>query len=233
MTGFFFIETIWSGGILLYINRRFVWLVLIAAIALIVGAQLIFQERRRVCADETGENGSTHRRHASGSANLWWMVLPFAMSILIPAQPLDAAALARRGVAVAATYDFQGAAGSRALERPPEQRSVLDWIRAFHAADFGALDGAPADMIGFIDHDPRLKVGQWMLVRFVVTNCVADAGAIGIIVEWSTPADLPSTGWVRVQGVMASGELAGRPVPVLIANQVRPIQPPEQPYLFP
>ena len=47
LTGFFLLERVWSGKILLYINQRYVLLVLLAAVGLIILAQVVFEERKK------------------------------------------------------------------------------------------------------------------------------------------------------------------------------------------
>jgi putative membrane protein len=233
LTGFFLLERVWSGKILLYINQRYVLLVLLAAVGLIILAQVVLQERKKNAADERQPDEPGHAGHLSG-ANLAWLAIPLLVGVIIPARALGTSALAARGVEISSPFNLQGSTGATALERPAAQRTVLDWIRAFHAAaDPAALNGEAVDVIGFVYHDPRLKTEQFLIGRYTVACCIADASAIGISVNWTAAADLQNNQWVRVQGKLSLGELDSRQVPVIDAAEVTLIPEPDLPYLFP
>jgi putative membrane protein len=88
-------------------------------------------------------------------------------------------------------------------------------------------------VIGFVYHDPRLKANQFLIGRYTIACCVADATAIGIWVNWDDAASLVNNQWVRVQGKMTSGQIEGQTVPVILADQIDNLPEPQQPYLFP
>ncbi len=235
LVGFFLLEKVWSGKILLYINQRFVLLVLIAGILLIISAQLIFQERKKSAAlGEEGQESNLPSVSPGSRINLMWMVIPLLLGVLIPARALGTSALPNRGITVSSPFTIQNTTNVQALDRPAAQRTVLDWIRAFHAqSNPQSLNAEPVDVIGFVYHDPRLQANQFLIGRYAIACCIADATAIGITVNWQQSAALENNHWVRVQGSIASGELDGQAVPVINADQVLPIQEPDQPYLFP
>jgi uncharacterized repeat protein (TIGR03943 family) len=113
-------------------------------------------------------------------------------------------------------------------------RTVLDWVEAMNSnPDASALDGQSADVIGFVYHDPRLAANQFIVARFAITCCVADAMAIGIVVESPRALELKSDSWVNVKGDFKAGNVNGQATPVLLANDILPVQQPEQPYLYP
>lgn len=242
LLGFFLLERVWSGKILLYINQRFVILVVLAGIGLIALAQAMFVDRRKGgIGEDTGgiepddPRRETHELHSpSSNANLIWLLIPLAFGLLIPARALGTSTLANRGIQMTAPFQVQNSVGTVALEMPAGNRTVLDWIRAFHSAgDPLTLVNESADVTGFIYHDPRLKADQFLLGRYAVTCCIADATAIGITINWANSAALENNSWVRVQGEIQVGQLEGQKVPVIQADQVIPIQEPDQPYLFP
>jgi len=233
LSGFYLIEQVWSGRILFYINQRFVLLVLLAGIALIGLAQVALQERKR---GQPGQAGHEHEHGGSpvSMASLAWMVIPLALGVLVPVRDLGTSALPNRGIQVNSPFTLQSSINASALERLPGQRTVLDWIRAFQAeSNPHTLDGEGADVIGFVYHDPRLSADQFLVGRYTVACCIADAAAIGISVNWEQASSLADNQWVRVQGTIATGELEGQAVPVINADQILPIPMPDQPYLFP
>jgi uncharacterized repeat protein (TIGR03943 family) len=120
------------------------------------------------------------------------------------------------------------------LDLAPTERTILDWVRAFnYESDPSIFNGQPADVIGFVFHDTRLTANQFFVGRFAVTCCVADASAIGIIVDWPQSADLADNSWVRVQGTVNAASLDGRPIAELQASTVELVPEPANPYLYP
>lgn len=228
--GIFLFSKVMDGRVLLYINRRFVLLVLLGALALIFLAQLVLRERPGPDLDEVEEHHDHGHEHNHRSGwGLFLLALPLLIGLLVPERPLGAQALSTRGVNV-----FAASGTSGRLGLPPGQRSILDWLREAAADSSGAAyAGQPADVTGFVFYDPRLGKGQFMIGRFTIACCVADASALGLAVQTSGSENLPDNTWVRVRGVMASTKLDGRTVPLILADLIEEIPEPEQPYLFP
>jgi putative membrane protein len=156
------------------------------------------------------------------------------LGLVIPPRALNASALAVRGVNVSSPLSVSGNTLASANRLAPGDRNVLDWIRAFNSAkDESDFDGQPADITGFIYHDPRLSKTQFMVDRFAITCCVADALAVGMVVEWPKAAEMTDNGWVRVRGTIKATLLEGQYIPLLQAETVDEMPEPEQPYLFP
>ena len=232
--GAFFLHKIWSGTLFWYINQRFMALTLIAALGFLALAQSVLQ-RRRENPDHDHADERHHHPHAQAFP-AWTLVvvaLPVLLGVLIPAKPLGSSAIANRGVNTTAPLTA-GAAQPPKLDLAPTDRTILDWIRAFnYASDPKSFEGQPADVIGFVYHDSRLTGEQFLAGRFTVNCCVADAMAIGVIVQWPDSKGLADNGWVRVRGPVQASEIDGRPIPLIIAESVEPVSPPEQPYLYP
>lgn len=226
--GIFLFSKVMDGRVLLYINQRFVLLVLLGALVLIFLAQLVLRERPAPDADDEDDHHGHGHDHRSGWG-LFLLALPLLIGLLVPERPLGAQALSTRGVNV---FAVGGSSGRLGL--PPEQRSILDWLREAAEDPSGAVyAGQSADVTGFVFHDPRLGNDQFMIGRFTIACCVADASALGLAVQTSGAQNLPANTWVRVRGVMDSTKLDGRTVPLILADSVEEIPEPEQPYLFP
>jgi uncharacterized repeat protein (TIGR03943 family) len=257
--GLFLLQKIWSGTLYWYINQRFAILTLLAGIGFLVLARIVSpalwaRPRRGEAARPQGqpepqaqphphhshdhEPGHDHG-HDHGSLSGWALLavaLPVLLGVLIPARPLGSSALANKGLNAAAplTAGVSNGAQPARLDLAPEERTVLDWVRAFnYEADPAVFAGQPADVIGFVFHDSRLGPEQFFAGRFAVSCCVADAAGIAVIVEWPEAARLTDNSWVRVQGPVAVGQLNGRPVPLIVAEAVEAVPAPDQPYLYP
>lgn len=233
--GIFLLSKVMDGRVLFYISQRFVILVLLASLALIILAQLVLRERPPLRADESLSQDVEEHDHDHDRQGwvLWLVALPLLVGVLVPERPLGASALESRGMN---TTSGLAARGSMALsiELPPAQRTVLDWIRIFgEHEDPQVFTGQAVDVTGFVYHDARLEQDQFMVGRFTIACCVADAMALGMVVDWKEAAKLPDNGWVRVQGVLRAAEVDGKLLPAIEAQQVEGIPQPEHPYLFP
>jgi uncharacterized repeat protein (TIGR03943 family) len=241
--GLFLLQKLWSGTLYWYINQRFVWLIVLAAAGLLALAALVLPRPRRAAeAEHAHDHDHDHPHdhdhdHAEGSAAPVWGLLlvavPLALGLLIPAKPLGTAAIANKGINTTAPLTAGGSAPVQ-LELASTDRTVLDWVRAFNYASSPAdYNGQAADVVGFVYHGAGLPEGQFMVSRFAVTCCAADAVAVGLMVAWPDAAALADNSWVRVRGAMAVGTLAGRPTPLIEAEQIEGVAAPDQPYLYP
>lgn len=218
-----------DGTLLFYINRRFAWLTLVAILLLLLIAAAY---RRQVPLERHHDGG--HGRHQVGD-NAWialaLVALPLLLGLLVPPRPLGAQAVGVREVNI----DGVGLRDAAAvLARGAAERNILDWLRAFQAAaDPAAFDGQEASVVGFVFRDGAFASDQFMVSRFVVSCCVADASVVGLIVSWPGSVDLPLDTWVEVGGTFAQGQFNGEIRSILNADSVTPTLPPDQPYLYP
>lgn len=237
--GLFLLQKIWTGTLYWYINQRFMLLLLLAAVGLLALAKLVLPGPRGPAAEaEAHDDGRDHAHaHGGGSAGAVWGILswalPLALGLLVPARPLGTTAIANKGINANAPLAAGGGAPVQ-LDLASTERNVLDWVRAFnYASDPAAYAGEAAEVIGFVYHPEGLADGQFLVSRFAMTCCLADATAVGLLVNWPEAAGLINNTWVRVRGAMAVGSFAGRPTPLIVADSLEGVAEPEQPYLFP
>lgn len=239
--GLFILQKIWSGQLFWYINERFHLLTLCAALGLLALALFIFFQRRGAGAhSHTEENGQPHEHaHDQSPLPTWALVavaFPAIVALLIPARPLGASVLANKGVNTIAPLTAGGANSPKPvkLNIASTDRTIIDWVRAFnYESDPTVYTGQLADVVGFVYHDSRLGVGQFLVGRFTLTCCVADATAIGMAVAWPNEASLADNTWVRVRGPVKATTIDGQPLPLIQATVVDLVPEPAQPYLYP
>lgn len=225
----FFMQKFLGGTLNYYIGPRFSWLAIVAVgLFIVLAGSYNLLERR-----QDAQHADHHHDHASDRQPVWPLLLvavPLVLGVIIPARPLGATAIASRGV----TTDLGLASdrGSNRLSIVPSERNILDWVREMNT-DPDALIGQEADVIGFVYREPRFADEQFLIGRFTMTCCVADALAIGLVVEAQDADAYTTDTWVRVHGTFAAGELDGQAIPVLLADEITPVQAPEQPYLYP
>lgn len=242
LLGLFLLSRIWNGSIIFYINRRFIILVLLAALGLMAISQVLLRSRPAEEDHEDGhEMGDSHDQqdhpveHARFSGwNLVWMAAPLILGLALPARPLGSAAVANRGMNVSAPLFSRGADQTALMGVPSAQRNILEWIVLFEQAeDPNDYAGEAVDVTGFVYRDPRLKPEEFMIGRFTLTCCVADALAVGMVVSSPETDVLSENSWVRVQGEIYTYSLGEQKIPAISAASIVPIPEPEQPYLVP
>lgn len=212
-----------TGTLVYYVNLRYEWLTWVAVAGLGAMAVALSAAARR--------SASRHGARAAWSS-LAVLALPVALG-LAPQQPLGSAALGNRQVAVASLPPTAERTVTRLDALEPRHRTMLDWLVEFHLADDPRrFVGQEAQITGFVHRDARLGPEQVQLSRFLMSCCVADATAIGIVVQAPELAVVPDDRWLTVTGRFATGEIDGAQVPVLVAEGVERIDPPPVPYLY-
>jgi uncharacterized repeat protein (TIGR03943 family) len=242
--GLLLARKLWTGEIFYYINERFFPLILFgaaASLALALGA--VWMWRREPAAhvhdhDHEHQHGHPHAHvHAPARFPLWnilWVAVPVVLSLVVPPRPLGASAIDNRGLNASGPLTVSSGAAAATLQIAPADRNILDWIRAFnYSADPAEFTGQPADVIGFVYKDPRLPTDQFLVGRFTVTCCAADASAVALLAEWPEAAALPENAWVRVRGSVRVAEFNGRPTPLIAATALEQVEQPAHPYMYP
>lgn len=229
--GAYFAYNIVTGNLANYINARFAWLSYVAAaLFLLLGvASLVGLLRDR--QHDHHDHSHDHQHGSMSWGALAVVALPLILGTLIPSRPLGASA-------VDGSLSLSGAASADAttvsFTVPPLQRNILDWLRVFNTVpDYRELDGQPADVIGFVYREPNFGENRFMVARFTLSCCVADASAIGVPVAWNETDSLQPDSWVRVQGTFRVDTFRGDAAPVLHAETITPVEQPEHPYLYP
>lgn len=221
----YFAYIISTGNVTNYVNERFSWL---SVVAMLLFAGLGIASIISIRQHNTSPAGPGMVSEPS------WPVLlivagPLLLGTLIPSQPLGAEAINGNLSTSGATIG-----GANTFVRDPLDRNILDWLRVFNDEPSpAALNGTPADVTGFVYREPGLQEDQFMVARFAVSCCVADASAFALPVIWADAPDLPEGQWVRVQGAFEAGMFREDNVPILIPATVELVEQPEHPYLYP
>lgn len=247
---FFLFSRITNGTLFFYINNRFAWLTFMAVIGFFlvaVGylAQTPQVQAMRKGAGEQDHDGHEHHDHDHHSGDdhqhahnltrvgLALVMLPIVLGTLVPPRPLGASAIDNREVTVG-RLNSAVAPKESTVASSTRERNLLDWLMAFDTEpDPAVFAGQEAKVLGFVYRDGRFGDDIFMISRFIVSCCVADATPVGLIVRWPESGTLERDQWVEVSGKFEAGEFDGKPTAVLAAEQLTPTDMPNQPYLFP
>lgn len=121
-----------------------------------------------------------------------------------------------------------------ARNTPPEERSLIDWIRTLNVyPEPDAYTNDPVNITGFVIHPPGWPRDYLMAARFVLTCCAADAYPVGLPVRQAEgSSDYPADGWITVTGTMATETLDGQRRLVIQASDIQSVPEPDNPYEF-
>lgn len=201
-----------------YIHPRYTALILVSAVILLLMAGV---RLRGIFAPRTS------------LVSVWFyafLALPLLVGIFVPAQPLGADTLTGRGLDPSSTLNVTN--WQPATSTDSSSWNLLEWAVAFSTGE-DQFVGKPADVIGFVFQDDKLGANHFYVARYVVTCCAADGVSVGMPVAWEGGATLQPNSWVRVQGTVDRGPLAGSEQPVIMATSVEPVAQPRNPYLYP
>lgn len=226
----YFAFIILSGNLSNYINQRFAWLSYLAVIlfaALGVACLLALREM----LDQAHHDHGDHVHTRVSTPMLMMVSVPLILGTLIPSAPLGASAV--ESISFGARSYVVGS--PVVASKPPLERDVLDWSRQFVGEQApSTFNDLPARVLGFAYREPGFPENTFMVARFTLSCCVADASAIGL------PARLPETmslvkegAWVWAEGTFKAERFMGQDVPVLQIASLEPTEQPEHPYLYP
>lgn len=230
-----------NGTLYFYINERFVGFTLIAVFGLLaVGLSYRIGRQNTPAVDVHAHEHETAAHDHPHSHALSWggaliVLLPIALGLLVRPQPLGAAALSNREINSGANSLEMPAVARAIEEKAPAAKNLLDWWQTLRTSANPAqeLAGQTVNVTGFVYHDERFGNDAFMVTRYVVSCCVADASPLGLVVDWPQAPEFKDDQWIEVKGTFAPSTIEAWHLPVLVAESVTPITAPNQPYLYP
>ena len=207
-----------SGRSFLYLSDRTDWVVPMGAIILTIAvAGRLWSVR--------GPLREPLRR--SDAWRLGAIVLPVVLTAALPAASLGSYAASRRSSFVSSGY------ASTAEDIESGELTLVDVAGALRSREaMQALvqrAGSEVSFVGFVARDSGMPADEFMLSRFLVSCCVADALSIQVRIVGAPPGELAEDEWVRVTGAMYP---LGREV-IVDASEVTSVPRPKRPYLNP
>ncbi len=253
--GLFFYSHLVSGTLYYYINERFMGFTVLAVVGLlVVGLSYRYSDSKQVQAthehhdhdhshDHSHDHDQAHASHGHSHGLTWsgafLVALPVILGLLTPAQPLGSAALANRDMDLQLSNSSPSVTAPSAIVKPREKaatdKNILDWWREFRRLPDAntALAGQPVKVSGFVFKDEKYGADTFMLIRFTVSCCVADAAVVGLLVQSPESQNLTNDTWVEVTGSFVSSKQESWKLPLVVAQQISKIDVPSQPYLYP
>jgi len=160
------------------------------------------------------------------------VVLPLGLGILVTPRALGAGALGGESVASLLLAYAPGpapppGAGPAAPFTPiADTTDLLTYLQRAGMSGVGQRVRAT----GLALRSEALGEREFALLRYSIAHCVADARPLALlVVSWGDPVAVDQ--WVEVEGVLGVREREGNGLVSIVAERVRPIAEPQNPYL--
>ncbi|MEM1425232.1 MAG: TIGR03943 family protein [Cyanobacteria bacterium P01_H01_bin.130] len=159
------------------------------------------------------------------------------LGLLISPKPLASAKAMQQQTSASVTVTRSNPQSFRANQDPSE-RSLVEWVRLLNVyPEPDAYNGQPMEISGFVlpsTPEDNLPTGYIWLARFTITCCAADAYPLQIPVQLpeGAPQTYEADTWLAVEGEAATATLGRDRRLAVQAAQIRPIDPPANPYEY-
>lgn len=208
-----------TGRVNLYLSTKTSWVVPVGAV-LFTAAALGRLAAARV---RTSERLTRRETLVMGI-----LVLPVVIVMVLPPATLGSFSSTKKTAFSALSYS--GVYGQITAT------SEITWfsIAAAQTSNPGAQalakrQGSDIELVGFVTRDPDTLPDEFLLTRYVITCCVADATIVQVRVVNVTPGQFSDNEWVDVKGLVYP---LGREV-IVNATAVTAAPTPSKPYLTP
>ncbi|BFM41012.1 TIGR03943 family protein [Synechocystis sp. LKSZ1] len=236
------------GELQLLIHPNYFGLVTITGLILVLlgGSRLALSLKRglRRSPGTEANDSVTHLTLLPLGVGSGLLLLTALLGLAIPPTVFTSQMALQRGISntLPAT---QLEAASFVSQVKPEERSLVDWIRTLNSyPEPDAYQGQKAKVQGFVVYSPDLPNNYLLISRFILTCCAVDAYPVGLPVK--LPGDrqqYPQDSWLEIEGTMATETLplhhqTGETTQekkrqlVLVADAVKPIPTPADPYSY-
>jgi len=240
LMGLYFVDLAVSGNLSNYINTdNFGWLTWTGAFILfaIAGAnmlQLMTNDTINTDNHQSTPNYDPYNRQSTVWAGWFFIALvsvPLMLGLGVSSEPLGASAV---GNELSSDISTINVGNISSADIPAANRNLLDWVRIFsQSPDMSEYAGDNVNVIGFVYKDARFAgTDNFMVVRFTLSCCVADARPIGLMVQNADGVTIEQDTWVNITGTIAIEDVDGVPTPVIVTDSIEPTEQPEQPYLY-
>ncbi|QYR23631.1 TIGR03943 family protein [Paenibacillus sp. sptzw28] len=125
--------------------------------------------------------------------------------------------------------------GIQLYKQPVVEVKEKNYMETLTAVDL-YLDnfiGKKLSIKGFVYRDDTLKENQFILGRFAVQCCTADALPYGVMVDFPEANHYDKDSWLNMTGTVSKTTYNGQEIILLKADKIEKIKPADDPYVYP
>ena len=222
----------WSEQLYLLIHPNYVWLTVAAGFSL-----LLISGLKAVLLLSQRDKTTSPVQHLTLFPPGWSSVLLLGVAIaglLITPRAFASQTALDRGVTDAITLTRVKPQAFQTSSRS-EDKTLIDWVRTLQVyPEPDAYTGQKAKVQGFVVHPPNLPEQYFLLTRFVITCCAADAYPVSLPVKLTTGnrSAYKPDGWLEVEGQMITETFQAKRQLTIQANALKQIPEPKNPYNY-
>lgn len=246
-----------SDHMLYYISPRMTLYVKLAALGLyavgayqLYAAAAAFSGRRELhdCDFDCDCGHEHHHDHAAGSP--WKSILlyglfafPLLLGFCMPDMTLGSALAAKKGMNLSSAAAVKTAASNEDYAEYARALYPLDvipvpeelYIETITTLDLYAdqFAGKTVKLSGFVYRDDSMNDRQFVIGRFSVECCSADAAPFGVLVQSARAGAYATDQWVEVTGTLGKSTFNGDVLTTIVAERITAIEPPKEQYVYP
>ncbi len=229
-----------TGDFITYLNPDLGWLVALACLLSLIFFLAVFlapaglQNHSCACHE--------HHNHTSVDAfRLLILMAPFLFILAVQENSLGQYAFKKRSLNVAR---IDKTSKDKSLLRQTAEVDAESSLKAGKSeslvslidihADFEKLLSSRIKTRGmFMSESPGLPEGCFVIYRFVITCCIADAQPLAVMVKGRPPEGVKNEDWLEIDGHLTEIELGGYPAALIEASATGKTAKPTNPYLVP
>ncbi|MFS0821709.1 TIGR03943 family putative permease subunit [Bacillus sp. 1P02SD] len=99
--------------------------------------------------------------------------------------------------------------------------------------DFRKYQGRTIELKGFVYKEEGFTQEQFVISRFLITHCVADASIIGFLTELPESSSIDIDTWIEVKGIIDITTYNGMELPIIKITEWKKTTEPDEPYIYP
>ena len=223
-----------TGQLYLLLHPDYMWLAHLALVLLLLlGLLRLAQVWRSVRQGRPAPRSQEHSPLLPRQVSTGLLIAVATFGLIYTPRPFTSETAFQRGIT-----DVLGQTRSRpqrlVLSGQPEDRTIVDWVRTLNVyPEPDAYTGQRVKVIGFVTPMPGWPPDLFMISRFVLTCCAADAYPVGLPVRLPAAVPAPATDtWLEVSGTMTTASLDGKRQLVVESASLTPIPTPRNPYEY-
>jgi uncharacterized repeat protein (TIGR03943 family) len=215
----------WTGQMAFYLSSAFD--PLSAAAGLTLAGVGVFD----LCSAAQTPTVVRQRESLTDQALTFLLVLiPVGLGLGVAPRALDSSALRGQDVTrLVVAFSPTPASGPIG----PPLHPILDMADLFkylrEAGESGV--GQPVHLVGIVARGDNLPADQFVLLRYSIVHCVADAQPIGLLVHLPQGQAAANDEWVEIDGSLSSSPQGGSNLISVEVTGLRPTNEPPYPYL--
>lgn len=216
-----------NGKLTFFVHPNYVNMIVVSAGFLtLLGVAFFFTKSHYCCEHD-------HKDFIAPHAAWLLLLIPLTLGFTIPPKPLSSETATARGISsdvsllTGETSDFQFAIRS-------EDKTLLDWVKTFNLdPEPENYAGSKVDFEGMVLKSDTLPPGYFLIAKFFIACCAADARPIGVPVRFDPSKFQPKDNeWIRIKGEIMGDTIADERRAVIDLESFETIPVPENPYIY-